>query len=195
LIGQLLSNVANLLISLKHSLFFSNEYKNLIGYVKKYLNERYYNVSAEDIIQDVALNIFNKVDFDSQVENIAGYFYRSLRNRISDIQHKKKRELFANDISDYNETNLFEILLANGNDNPKAIDDNGFYKKLYTALRELNPNQQAVIVATEIDNITFDELSEEWGVPIGTLLSWKSRGMKKLKERIKLEDFYTDNEM
>ncbi|OFX83370.1 MAG: hypothetical protein A2W99_11820 [Bacteroidetes bacterium GWF2_33_16] len=174
--------------------FFSTEYKNLIGYVKKYLNERYYNVSAEDIIQDVALNIFNKVDFDSQIENIAGYFYRSIRNKISDIQHKKKKELFVNDITDHNENTFFEILLANGTDSTKAIDDNNFYKKLYAALRELNPNQQAVIVASEIDHIPFDELSEEWGVPVGTLLSWKSRGMKKLKEKIKLEDFYIDNE-
>jgi RNA polymerase sigma-70 factor (ECF subfamily) len=177
----------------KFLLFFSTEYKNLIGYVKKYLNERYYNVSAEDIIQDVALNIFNKVDFDSEVENMAGYFYRSLRNRISDIQHKKKKELFVNDITDHNENTFFEILLANENENTKAIDDKNFYKKLYTALRELNPNQQSVIVATEIDHIPFDELSEEWGVPIGTLLSWKSRGMKKLKESIKLDDFYIDN--
>jgi len=174
--------------------FFSTEYRNLIGYVKKYLNERYYNISAEDIIQDVALNIFNKVDFDSQVENIAGYFYRSLRNKISDIQHNKKKELLVNDITDQHENTFFEILLANGNDNPKAIDDNSFYKKLYSALRELNPNQQAVIVATEIDHITFDELSEVWNVPVGTLLSWKSRGIKKLKEKIKLDDFYIDNE-
>ena len=85
--------------------------------------------------------------------------------------------------------------MANGNESTKAIDDNNFYEKLYTALRELNPNQQAVIVATEIDHYTFDELSEEWGIPIGTMLSWKSRGMKKLREKIKLDDFYTDNEM
>jgi RNA polymerase sigma factor (sigma-70 family) len=174
--------------------FFSTEYKNLIGYVKKYLNERYYNVSAEDIIQDVALNIFNKVDFDSEVENMAGYFYRSLRNKISDIQHRKKKELLVNDITDQNENTFFELLLANGTDSAKAIDDNSFYNKLYTALKGLNPNQQAVIVATEIDHITFDELSEDWGVPIGTLLSWKSRGMKKLKEKIKIEDFYIENE-
>lgn len=175
--------------------FFSSEYKNLLQYVRKYLNEKYYNTSAEDIIQDVALHIFDRIDFDSQVENIAGYFYRSIRNRISDVRNRKRNELLIYDNDENNENSFFEILLANSSSDVKQIDDNKFYKKLNEALHELNPNQQAVIVATEIDHYSFEELSEEWNIPIGTLLSWKSRGIKKLKEKIKLEDFYTDKEM
>lgn len=175
--------------------FFSSEHKNLISFVRKYLNEKYYNTSAEDIIQDVALQIFDKIDFDSQVENIAGYFYRSIRNKISDIRNKKRKEILIYDNEEYNENSFFEILLANESELKKEIDDNTFYKNLNTALRELNPNQQAVIVATEIDHYSFEELSEEWNIPIGTLLSWKSRGIKKLKEKIKLDDFYIDKEM
>jgi len=49
--------------------FMLSEYRQMISYVKKYLNEKYYNISAEDIIQDVALNIFSKLDFDEKVEN------------------------------------------------------------------------------------------------------------------------------
>jgi len=179
----------------KLSSFFATEYRSLIRYVKKYINERYYNITAEDIIQDVAVNIFNKVDFDLQIENIAGYFYRSIRNKIADIRKRKQKELLLNDFSDgQNENSFLEVLLSNGTDNSKTIDDNGFYRKFNNALKELSPNQQAVILATEIDELSFDELSEEWGIPVGTLLSWKSRGMKKLKEKIKLDDFYIDNE-
>jgi len=175
--------------------FISGEYHNLIVYVKKYMNERYYNITAEDIVQDVALNIFSKADFDSQVENIAGYFYRSLKNRISDIRRKKKNELLIDNFSNNNsENSFFETILIDEFDESKTINDSKFYKKLNEALDNLNPNQQAVIIATEIEHFTFDELSMEWGVPVGTLLSWKSRGMKKLKEKIKLDDFYIENE-
>ena len=175
--------------------FISIEYRSLIAYVKKYLNERYYNITAEDLIQDVALNIYSKVDFDSQVENIAGYFYRSLKNRISDIRRKKKKEVLMDDsFSITNEYSFFEAILSDEYDNSKTINDSKFYQKLNEAISKLNPNQQAVIIATEFDHYTYDELSEEWGVPIGTLLSWKSRGIKKLKEKIKLDEFYIDNE-
>lgn len=175
--------------------FISGEYRNLVVYVKKYMNERYYNITAEDIIQDVTLNIFSTVEFDSRIENIAGYFYRSLRNRVSDIRSKKKNELLIDNFSnDNNGNSFFETLLTDEFDDSKTINDSKFYQKLHEALEVLNPNQQAVIIATEIDHYTYDELSEEWGIPIGTLLSWKSRGIKKLKEKIKLDDFYIDNE-
>jgi len=179
----------------KLSSFFATEYRSLIRYVKKYINERYYNITAEDIIQDVAVNIFNKVDFDLQIENIAGYFYRSIRNKISDIRRKKKNEILLDNYTNGdNEISFFESLSADENEN-KTINDNKFYQKLHEALEGLNPNQQAVIIAIEFDNYTYEELSEEWGIPIGTLLSWKSRGIKKLKEKIKLDEFYIDNEM
>ena len=51
-----------------------------------------------------------------------------------------------------------------------------------------------VFVATEMEGYTFEELSDELDIPIGTLLSWKHRGVKKLKELIKLDDLYMENE-
>jgi DNA-directed RNA polymerase specialized sigma24 family protein len=50
-----------------------------------------------------------------------------------------------------------------------------------------------VFVATEIDGYTFEELSDELEIPIGTLLSWKHRGVKKLKQIIRPDDLYLKN--
>ncbi len=175
--------------------FLVSEYRNLTQFVKRYLNERYYNVSAEDVIQDVALNLFSKIDIDSQVENITGYVYRSLRNRISDIQRKQKKEILLREFADNeDDEQLLKTYLVNSSQPVKEIDYNLFYQKFYDVLEELSPNQQAVIIKTEIDGYTFEELAEEWEIPIGTLLSWKHRGIKKIKEIIKLDDFYIDRE-
>jgi DNA-directed RNA polymerase specialized sigma24 family protein len=51
-----------------------------------------------------------------------------------------------------------------------------------------------VFIATEIDGFTFEELSDQLEIPIGTLLSWKHRGVKKLKEIIKIDNFYIKND-
>lgn len=175
--------------------FISSEYRNLVFYVKKYLNERYYNVSAEDIIQDVSVNIFSKLDFDEQIENIAGYVYRSIRNKITDFQRKSKKEIpFGNFVNEDGEEYISENIRDKTDLTLKEIDDERFYETFHKALNQLSPNQQMVFVATEIDGCTFDELSDELNIPIGTLLSWKHRGVKKLKEIIKLDDFYTENE-
>ena len=173
--------------------FISSEYRNLVLYVKKYLNERYYNVSAEDIIQDVSVNIFSKLDFDEHVENIAGYVYRSIRNKITDSQRKSKKEIpFKDFVDEEGEEYISENILDITDTKLKEIDDERFYEIFHKALDQLSPNQQMIFVATEIDGYTFDELSDELNIPIGTLLSWKHRGVKKLKELIKLDDFYKE---
>jgi RNA polymerase sigma factor (sigma-70 family) len=175
--------------------FISSEYRNLVLYVRRYFNETYYDVSAEDIVQDVAVNVFSKLDIDSHVENIAGYVYRSIRNRITDFQRKYKNEIpfekFSNDEGEeYFSANIPNLSESFFNE----IDDKKFYDIIHNALYQLSPNQQMVFVATEINGFTFEELSEQLDIPIGTLLSWKHRGVKKLKEIINIDDFYIKNE-
>lgn len=175
--------------------FISSEYRNLVSYVKRYLNERYYNVSAEDVVQDVALNLFSKLDFDEQLENVAGYVYRSIKNKITDFQRKNKKEIpferFKNEEGEetysQNAPDLEEPL-------DFEIDDTRFYDQLNDALSQLSPNQQMIFIATEMEGYTFEEVADELDIPIGTLLSWKHRGVKKLKEIIKLDELYVEND-
>ena len=54
--------------------FFSKEYNKLINYVHSYFHELSYSMDAEDIIQDVALNIYSKADINAPIENLTAYF-------------------------------------------------------------------------------------------------------------------------
>ncbi len=173
--------------------FISYEYRNLVLYVRRYLNEKYYDVSAEDIVQDVAVNLFSKLDIDSQMENIAGYVYRSIRNRITDFQRKTKKEIPFKKFTDNEGEEHYSENVPEEESMFHEIDDERFYDSIYKALDQLSPNQQMVFVATEIDGYTFEELSDKLEIPIGTLLSWKHRGVKKLKEIIRPDDFYKKN--
>ncbi|MFC2152048.1 RNA polymerase sigma factor [Bacteroidota bacterium] len=174
--------------------FISSEYRNLVLFVKKYLNENYYNVNAEDVVQDVAVNLFSKLDFDEHLENIAGYVYRSIKNKITDFQRKSKKEIpFEKFTNEEGEEKYSENIVDIIDSEERGIDDDKFYDSIYVALDQLNPNQQMVFVATEIDGYTFEELSDELDIPIGTLLSWKHRGVKKLKQLIKLDDLFIEN--
>jgi len=54
--------------------FFSKEYSKLKNYIRSYISDKS-DYDAEDIIQDVALNLFSRVDFETPVENLAGIWY------------------------------------------------------------------------------------------------------------------------
>jgi len=64
------------------------------------------------------------------------------------------------------------------------LDASEIRERLTMALDNLEPNQRAVWIATELDDYSFRELSEEWGVPLGTLLARKHRAVAALQKAL-----------
>ncbi|MBN2348329.1 MAG: sigma-70 family RNA polymerase sigma factor [Bacteroidales bacterium] len=165
--------------------FLETEYHKLIRYVRLYFNENYYGFDAEDIVQDVALNIYSKADINSPIENLTSYFYRSIRNRIVDIQRKaKKNTSYENFTETGNENFLEKESSDDKNDTKRHYETEEYFERLYEALNKLKPEEKSLIIEIEFNKKTFDQLSQEWGVPIGTLLARKHRTLNKLYKLI-----------
>lgn len=164
----------------KFEVFFAREHQKLANYVRSLITGTT-NLDAEDIVQDVALNIFTRVDFNSPVENVAGYIYRALRNKIIDIQRKKELPVDSMDKEEETkEGRIIKQIPDTEEEVPEIARNEAMQKKMMQAIEKLKPEQQEVIIATDFEGYTFEELSEETGVPIGTLLSRKHRAMAKL---------------
>jgi RNA polymerase sigma factor (sigma-70 family) len=159
--------------------FFKKEYNKLLNYVRKNIKELYFNVPPEDIIQDVALNLLSKFDVDLQIENLAAYIYRSLKNKIIDEKRKTKNDLSIEYFEQNKKLNeeVISILDESNIEEGKPDIDK---EKLYKAIALLNPDEQEIILSTEFDKKTYIELSEKLDIPIGTLLSRKHRALAKL---------------
>lgn len=65
-------------------IFFDEEYRSLRAYAKSRIDDTA-DRDAEDIVQDVALKLFSRRDNASPINNIAGYVYRAIRNKIVDL--------------------------------------------------------------------------------------------------------------
>jgi len=164
--------------------FFRNEYQKLVNFVRKNLDERYYEASPEDIIQDVALGLVDKLDLDTQIGNLTGYIYRSVKNKIIDYQKKKQRTVSIVNFTDRKNENY----LLNTVTDETLAEENDYAdiepEMLQQAIAQLRPDEQAVIIATEFEQRSFEELSMEWGIPMGTLLSRKHRALSKLHKKL-----------
>ena len=160
--------------------FFRDEYLKLVSFVRKNLDDHYFEASPEDIIQDVALNLIDKLDLDAQIGNLAGYVYRSVKNKLIDYQRKKQRNVSIERFTDGKDGNY----LLNITTDETLTAENDYAdiepEMLQQAISKLRPDEQAVIIATEFEQHTYEELSEEWDVPLGTLLSRKHRALSKL---------------
>jgi len=152
--------------------FFRTEYKRLVRYVRHLIDDAAER-DAEDIVQDVMLNIFNKADFTIPIENLSAYIYQSLRNRVIDVLRKKK------DV-----TSLSDLIQDKHYDTAREIEKKEIREYVFQAIDSLNAKQRAVIIATEFEGHSFRELSQQWQIPIGTLLARKSRALQKIRQRL-----------
>ena len=80
--------------------FFRLEYRKLVNFVSKNLDDRFFEASPEDIVQDVVVGMIDKIEVDTQIGNLSAYIYRSIRNRIIDYQKKKKRSVSLENFTD-----------------------------------------------------------------------------------------------
>jgi RNA polymerase sigma factor (sigma-70 family) len=165
--------------------FFKTEYKKLLNFVKKNFDYRLSGDSPEDILQEVSLNLIDKLNLDLQVENFAAYMYRSLKNKIIDNQRKSTSKPI---VDSYDKSPSANLHIQSVIDEPEfdIVEKTGIdYEELQEGLSQLKPDEQELIILTELEGKSFAELSEKWNVPIGTLLSRKHRALAKLSKLVK----------
>lgn len=167
----------------KHKLnhFFNAEYQDLKKYVKSRIAESA-DRDAEDIIQDVALNLFSRNN-GSPISNVAGFVYGSVRNKIIDIMRTRKQ---STDIQMEDEHKVIDLMDWLYSDADNAYSDE-MQHQLKTAITRLHPNYQAVILAIDFERLSYKELALETGISAGTLMSRRHRALAILHHELKQE--------
>jgi RNA polymerase sigma factor (sigma-70 family) len=175
-------------------LFLKEENRKLIGYINNYLDDRLYGIEAEDILQDVALNLYSKADISVPVGNVAAYIYRAVRNKIIDLYRKKNVIVSLENFNNaQNENVLLNTVKETEQDEPLIYQDETMQQKLMLAIEKLNPAERELIRKADYEDYTFQELADEWGIPIGTLLARRHRALGKLRKMLQ-EDFNMSNQ-
>jgi len=164
--------------------FFRQEKTRLVNYVRRWVRDTA-ELDGEDIVQDVMLNLFDTADVTAPIENLSAYIYRSLYNRVVDSFRRKRRVVsLEGDIDGERDATLKDLLSDVRYDVQDELERKELREHLYRALEELNPYQREVFIATEFDGKSFRELSEQWDVPMGTLLSQKYRAVRKIRSAL-----------
>jgi RNA polymerase sigma factor (sigma-70 family) len=142
-------------------------------------------MEAEDIVSDLMADLLEKSELMRGVENVSAYIYRSVQNKANDyLRRRKKTVFFEHAASDEGHGPGSETVPEPRYDMENEIEASEIRGRLVEALDALEPNQRAVWIATELDGYSFRELSEEWGVPVGTLLARKHRANAALQKKL-----------
>jgi RNA polymerase sigma factor (sigma-70 family) len=170
--------------SLRIAEFFKAEYAKMIRFVGSLIEDAA-DRDVEDVVQDVMLSIFNTADITRPIENLSAYIYRSLRNRVIDLLRKPQSEVSL-DAMIYGDEglSLTGVLDDIRYDIASDFEKKELRQEVFQAIDSLEEEERRIIFLTEFEGRQFREISEETGIPLGTLLSKKSRAIKKIKKEL-----------
>ncbi|MEW7278996.1 RNA polymerase sigma factor [Aquimarina sp. 2201CG1-2-11] len=160
--------------------FFGREYESLKLYVGTKISTTV-NRNPEDIVQDVALKLFSGADRYAPINNVAGFVYRSIKNKIIDVMRTSKRMDSIDKRSDLLE--FADILCESVEDYPS----DQMVLMLKKGIDQLKPAYRDIIIAVDFEGYSYKEISQETGIPIGTLMSRRHRAIGILYKKIELE--------
>ena len=123
----------------------------------------------------------------SQLSKPVHGFIGSLKTRF--YKHKKHKESLLEDLykEEVNEetTDLISILMIEVTTPETAYLRNLFWEQLFLALNELPIEQKQVFIWQELEDLSFDEISEKTGIKFNTLVSRKRYAVLHLRKRLK----------
>lgn len=134
---------------------------------------------AEDLVQDTFVNAFRSFDSFQPGTNARAWLMQILRRTfISRYRAEKARG--AGD-----ERRGIDGLEADGANPEATVMSARLHPELHDALEELPASFREAVTYAWLDELTYQEIAERLGVPIGTVMSRIYRGRKLLQERLK----------
>jgi RNA polymerase sigma factor (sigma-70 family) len=135
--------------------------------------------TAEDILQDAFSRALAHVDALAPVEDLAGWIFSAMRNRLIDLWRGRDARQRAS-AADLPECVIERVATEAGLDPQDEFQRNEMLAALEVAIEALPEPQREVIRAQALGEVGFKELAAVTGVSIDTLMARKRYAMRKL---------------
>src|SRR2546422_7795353 len=136
---------------------------------------------AEDVLQDAVLRAFRSFD-RLRPANPRAWLLRIVRNCCYDLRERHERGAEAALDEETLPPDAASPVLGLASESPEArllrIADG---QALEAALRALPPEYREVFLLREVEDLSYKEIAEVAGVPIGTVMSRLSRARAQLR--------------
>jgi RNA polymerase sigma-70 factor (ECF subfamily) len=135
---------------------------------------------ARDVSQEVFVRIFQHLARVPDAEAVVPWLLRVTRNGCIDAQRRRRARPPAWDLP------VEDVMVEAPSElGPEAAHQAKARKlELYRALRELTALNRELILLKEIHGLTFEEIAQTLGVPVGTVKSRSNRARLELADKL-----------
>lgn len=141
---------------------------------------------ADDVVQETLLNAYQAWDRFEPGTNVRAWLHRILMNAFISGWRRRTRERRALDLEV--DPSRRELLLSSAQQALEGDDGGIVYGGLGRAVREaldaLPVEFRTVVVLADLEELSYREIADLLGCPMGTVMSRLHRGRKALAQRL-----------
>lgn len=175
ILDELVINSFNAGDKLAFETIFHTFYSPLCYFVGKIVHN---SDSANDIVQEVFINIWGK---NLKFENIIflrAYLYKSAKNRaFNHLEQLNTRNELGKKIETIDSINEHDIFLY------KVETD--VFEQIFIAIEELPEECKRIFKMSYLENMNVKTIEEKLGITAATIMTQRQRAKKYLKDRLK----------
>ena len=132
---------------------------------------------AKDALQETFLKCWRKQEQLDSIENLKAWVFRIALNTGRDIRKtawKRRRQSLAEDANMYSTT-----------DTPEAdLERAEQVSQLSRAVLRLRPKEQEVFLLRQNGNLTYEQIAQATGIPLGTVKTRMRAAISQLRESV-----------
>jgi len=150
---------------------------------------------AYDVAQEICIKLYNKIGLFKFESKFSTWLYRLATNTAIDEYRKAKRkgrhESSYDEPIDTGEDKMSKQLESTGDTPEQALIRSEKVRYVWEGLEQLKPNQKEIIILKDIEEKSYQEISELLDIGLGTVKSRLARSRTALKKV--LEELWEQN--
>ena len=158
-----------------------NRYRDrLINFVYPFLGDFEH---AEDVVQETMLKLYEKKHYYREIAKFSTWIYTIARNLANTELRKKKRRKTTYISRMTKDDRQYDIPAVQADLNQNL--QNAFIRaRIHAAIKELPEHFKTVIILRDIQELSYDDISNIVGVPLGTVKSRINRARLQLQAEL-----------
>ena len=158
-----------------------NRYRDrLINFVYPFLGDF---EQAEDVVQETMLKLYEKKHYYREIAKFSTWIYTIARNLANTELRKKKRRKTTYISRMTKDDRQYDIPAVQADLN-QNLQNEFIRDRIHAAIKELPEHFKTVIILRDIEELSYDDISNIVGVPLGTVKSRINRARLQLQAEL-----------
>ena len=159
-----------------------NRYKDkLINFIFNYLGDI---ESSEDVVQETMIKLYQKKHYYKEIAKFSTWLYTIAKN-LANTELRKRKQRKTTLLSQFSKDDKMYDLPSNDNEVGQEIQTEIVGKIIREAVDQLSEKFKTVITLRDIQQLSYEDISEIIDVPIGTVKSRINRARLQLQVELK----------